>query len=100
MITREELRELSQFRFQDGTACAISFYFQPDPPHNKAHLEQLIYAKDLVRDAMREVLNNGKNTGAQADLEKVLSLAEQLHSVSPRAKAAFACGCKTGRSTG
>jgi peptide subunit release factor 1 (eRF1) len=92
MITREELRELSQFRLQDGAACAISFYFQPDPPHNKAHLEQLIYAKDLVRDAMREVLNNGKNTGAQADLEKVLSLAEQLHSVSPRAKAAFAYG--------
>ena len=92
MITREDLRELSQFRFQDGAPCAVSFYFQPSIPRNKAHLEQLVYAKDLVRDAMREVLSNGKDACAQADLEKVLSLAEQLNSESTCAKAVFAYG--------
>lgn len=92
MITREQLRELTQFRFDDGVNCAVSFYFQPQTPRNKAHLEQIILAKDMVREAMREVLHTGNDHCARTDLEKVLSLAEKLHSKSTRAKAVFACG--------
>jgi peptide chain release factor subunit 1 len=92
MITREEIRELIQFRFPNSANCAVSFYFQPETPRNKAHLEQIIYAKDMVRDAMREVLSNGNDDCARGDLERVLSLAEQLHSESHCAKAVFAYG--------
>src|SRR5262245_14243414 len=92
MITREDIRELAQFRLENGANCAISFYFQPETPSNKAHREQTIYAKDLVRDAMREVNSHGHDSCARADLERVLLIAERLQTESPRAKAVFACG--------
>jgi hypothetical protein len=94
MITREELRELSQFRFNENENCAVSFYFQPVPPRNKAHREESILAKDLVKSALRQVAADGNNHCAKADLEKILSLAEQLHGRQPRAKAVFAYGRK------
>ena len=61
MITREELRELSQFRFNENENCAVSFYFQPVPPRNKSHREETILAKDLVRNALRQVAANGND---------------------------------------
>ncbi len=51
MITREDIRELAEFQGSDAD-CAISFYFQPARPSNKAHREQAILAKDLVRQAL------------------------------------------------
>ena len=36
-ITREQIRELAEF--QDEQCCALSFYFQPAAPSNKAHKE-------------------------------------------------------------
>lgn len=92
MITREELRELAQFRFQNGDNCAVSFYFQPRPPRNKAHREEIIHAKDLVRSGLREVTGQGNEDCAKADLDKVLALAQELCSDRPRAKAVFAYG--------
>lgn len=92
MISREDLRELTHFRFQDSGKCAISFYFQPGTPRNKAHREQVIHVKEMVRDAMRSVMNDGNDACARADLEKVLALAEQMHKESPHAKAVFAYG--------
>ena len=53
MITREDIRELAEFQ-ADGADCAISFYFQPAPPSNRAHREQAILVKDLVQQALRE----------------------------------------------
>ena len=47
-ITREQLRELAEF--QDQKCCAVSFYFQPSTPRNKAHKEDAILIKDLVRE--------------------------------------------------
>ena len=90
MITREDLRELSRFRFNDNAPYAVSFYFQPGIPRNKAHSDQLVYAKDLVRDGMREVLSDGKNACAQTDLERILTLADRLNSEAKRAKAIMA----------
>jgi peptide subunit release factor 1 (eRF1) len=94
MITREDIRELAQFQFdeKDKEACALSFYFQPRPPQNKSHREEAILAKDLVRSAMRETEKNGKNGCARADLLRMLNVAENLHGHQTTAKAVFACG--------
>ncbi len=94
MITREDIRELAQFQFDDKESCALSFYFQPRPPQNKSHREEAILAKDLVRNAMREAEKNGKNGCARADLLRMLSVAETLHGHQNRAKVIFACGAK------
>jgi peptide subunit release factor 1 (eRF1) len=90
MITREAIRELAAFASDAG--CAVSFYFQPLTPTNKSHHQELIQAKDLARQALREAEKHGKNACARADLERVLALAEQLHGNHARAKAVFACG--------
>jgi len=91
MITREDLRELSQFRFNENEQCAISFYFQPSTPHDKSHREEAILAKDLVRNALRQ-LSFADGHCARADLERIVTLAEGLHGNNARAKAVFAYG--------
>ena len=55
MITREQIHELAQFEDQPG--CAMSFYFQPAAPRNKAHKEEAILTKDLAREALRHYGN-------------------------------------------
>ena len=68
-ITREQFRELAQF--QDGNSCAVSFYFQPSTPRNKAHREDTILIKDLVREAARILENKSL---ARADLDRIQAL--------------------------
>jgi peptide subunit release factor 1 (eRF1) len=91
MITREQMRELAQFKDAEH-ASALSFYFEPRTPQNKSHREEAILVKDLVREAQRGRERDGKNGAARADLERILSLAENLHGNQARAKAVFACG--------
>jgi hypothetical protein len=93
MITRENIRELAEFQ-GDGADCAVSFYFQPAPPSNKSHREQAILAKDLVRQALREVEKNGKNGSSRTDLQRILDLAGEWQGNRTRAKAVFACGSR------
>lgn len=93
MITREDIRELAQFQSDNNHACALSFYFDPRTPQNKSHREEAILVKDLVRNAMRETGKNWKN-GTRDDLERILTMAENLHGNQARAKAVFACGEK------
>jgi len=105
MITREQVHELAQF--EDQGACALSFYFQPAAPRNKAHKEDAILAKDLAREAMRqlEAKSNGKSgsknkyESARADLDRIVRLAQDLRGNGvrgngARAKAVFACGAQ------
>jgi peptide subunit release factor 1 (eRF1) len=92
MITREQIRELAEFECEKDSQCALSFYFQPQTPHSKAHREESILAKDLVRNAQREAEKEGKKNGTRADLERILDLAGSLHGNQTRAKAVFACG--------
>lgn len=94
MITRENIRELAQFHTDGHESCAISFYFEPTTPHDKSHREEFILVKDLVRNALQEVEKQGKNGGAKADLDRILTLAENLHGNQARAKAVFACGSR------
>lgn len=89
MIRREDIRELAEFESPQG--CALSFYFQPATPQNQSHREEVILAKDLVRNTLRAAEKNGKNGCARADLERIQELAENLRGNQGRAKAVFAC---------
>jgi len=91
MITREEIRELAQFRTTGEQGSALSFYFEPRTPQNKSHREETILAKDLVRKALREAEKNGNNGSTRADLNRILEMAENLHGNQARARAVFAC---------
>ena len=93
MMTRDELRELAQFHSDKGDECALSFYFQPQTPHNKSHREESILAKDLVRQAVRELKAKSKhkpNGCASHALERILQIAEGLPGSRAQAKAVFA----------
>jgi peptide subunit release factor 1 (eRF1) len=94
MITREEIRELTQFRTNGDEGWALSFYFEPHTPQNKSHREETILAKDLVRKALREAEKNSKNGSTRADLNRILELAENLYGNQARARAVFACGSR------
>jgi len=90
MITRDDIRELANFRSPEG--CAVTFYYQPSAPLNKSHREEAILVKDLIRNALREAEKNGKNGSTRSDLEKINSMVDPQHGSSGKAKAIFACG--------
>jgi peptide chain release factor subunit 1 len=88
-ISREQLRELAQF--QAEKSCAVSFYFQPSAPRNKAHKEDTILIKDLAREALRNLENRGMKECAKADIERVVRLSSELRTNGTHGKAVFAC---------
>jgi release factor family 10 len=100
-VTREQLRELAGF--QDPKSCAVTFYFEPSTPRNKAHKEDTILIKDLAREALRgldeksdkdtEVDKNTKvnKDCARADIDRILRMSGELRSNGTHAKAVFAC---------
>src|ERR1700687_4257566 len=91
-ITREQIRELAEF--QDQQACALSFYFQPSTPRNKAHKEDVILIKDLAREALHGLESQGRKDCARADMDRVLRLSGELRSNGTHGKAVFACAAK------
>lgn len=88
-ITREQIRELAEF--QDAKGSAVTFYFQPSTPRNKAHKEDVILIKDLAREALRSLESKGRNESARADMDRILNLAGDLRSNGTHGKAVFAC---------
>jgi len=90
-ITREQIRELAEF--QDAKSCALSFYFQPSTPRNKAHKEDTILIKDLAREALSRMESKGKNC-ARADIDRLLRLSGELRSNGTHGKAVFACAAQ------
>lgn len=93
-ITREQIRELAEF--QDDRSCAVSFYFQPSAPRNKAHREDTILIKDLAREAVSALENKNpenkkKVEAARTDIDRILRLSTELRSNGTHAKAVFAC---------
>ena len=88
-LSREQIRELAEF--QDVNSCAVSFYFQPATPRNKAHKEDTILIKDLAREAQHNLESKGKKEAARADLDRVVRLSGELRSNGTHAKAVFAC---------
>src|SRR5580698_2586425 len=101
-ITREQIRELAEFR--DAKSCALSFYFQPATPRNKAHKEDTILVKDLVREAVRSLESKSpdarekeskeKKDSVRADLDRILRLSGELRSNGTHGKAVFACSAQ------
>lgn len=91
-MTREQIRELAEF--EDEKSCALSFYFQPDTPRNKAHKEDAILIKDLAREAQRNLESKGKKDCARADLERIVQLSNELRSNGAHGKAVFACAAR------
>ena len=59
-ITREQIRDLAEFH--DAQSCAITFYFQPATPRNKAHREDTILVKDLAREALARIDSKRRKT--------------------------------------
>jgi peptide subunit release factor 1 (eRF1) len=98
MITREQIHELAQF--EDQGACALSFYFQPVAPRNKAHKEDAILAKDLAREALHQLESRGRGTdknkyeSARADLDRIVRLSQELRGNGAHAKGVFACSAQ------
>ena len=105
MISREQIHELAQF--EDHESCALSFYFQPTSPRNKAHKEEAILTKDLAREALRQLESKrlegkGKDKGrekdrsesARADIERIVRLSQNLRGNGVHAKAVFACSAQ------
>jgi peptide subunit release factor 1 (eRF1) len=90
MITRDDIRELANFRSPEG--CAITFYYQPSTPLNKSHREEVIQVKDMIRGALREAEKSGKNGSTRADLERISSMLDPARGNGGKAKAIFACG--------
>jgi peptide subunit release factor 1 (eRF1) len=94
MMTRDEIRELASFQADETKgACALSFYFQPDPPQDRSHRREAIVAKDIVKQALKSAAASGKNGFLHADLDRVLDLATNLRGNS-RGRAVFACSAQ------
>lgn len=91
-ISREQIRELAEL--QDEKSCAVSFYYQPSAPRNKAHKEDIILIKDLAREAMRNLEAKGKRECAREDIERVVRLSGDLRNNGTHGKAVFACAAK------
>ncbi len=93
-MTRDEIRELASFQADETKgACALSFYFQPDPPQDRSHRREAIVAKDIVKQALKSAAASGKNGFLHADLDRVLDLATNLRGNS-RGRAVFACSAQ------
>ncbi|HEY6337758.1 MAG TPA: hypothetical protein VIW68_04635 [Candidatus Sulfotelmatobacter sp.] len=88
-LTREQIRELAEF--QDAKCGAVSFYFQPETPRNKAHKEDTILIKDLVREALRKLESKGKKDGVRSDIERIERLSGELRNNGTHAKAVLSC---------
>ena len=95
MMTRDEIRELAAFHADETKgACALSFYFQPDPPQDRSHRREAIVAKDVVKQALKSAAAQGKNGSLHADLDRVLDLATNLRG-SAKGRAVFACSAQS-----
>ena len=93
-MTRDEIRELAAFQADETKgACALSFYFQPDPPQDRSHRREAIVAKDIVKQALKSAAATGKNGSLHADLDRVLDLATNLRG-NARGRAVFACSAR------
>jgi len=89
-MTRDEIRELAAFQADETKgACALSFYFQPDPPQDRSHRNQTILAKEVIKQVLKSPAAQGKNGSVHEDLDRVLELASRLH--GPLGKVVFAC---------
>lgn len=82
------LNKLSSIHSNNG--CAISFYFFPQHPQNKAHAEDRILLKDLLKEAKKKAENEGKQQ-ALTDLNRISDLVDRTAQNANQPVAVFAC---------
>src|SRR4051812_23962952 len=82
------LKKLSAIRSEQDSA--ISFFYFPETPDNKAHTRDRIVLKDLVRDAKKRAEAQGKKA-ALKDLDRLGDLADRLAHNGNVPLALFAC---------
>ena len=81
------LKKLSNIESNQG--CAISFFYFPEPPQNKAHAEARIRLKDVLRNAQKQAESQGRQQ-ALGDLRRIEELSDWLARNS-NPVAIFAC---------
>jgi peptide subunit release factor 1 (eRF1) len=82
------LKRLSSIHSAKSTA--ISFYYFPQTPQNKAHREDVILIKDILRDTRKRLEAVGTRA-ALPDLERISSVAEEWVRIGGAPRAIFAC---------
>lgn len=87
-ITGEELSGLAKFWSQRGDALSL-YYRAPAPPTELAHREELIYAKDKIKEALGKL--RGNSAADRADVERMLERVLEMKGNGRRAKIIFAC---------
>src|SRR3954463_15279105 len=91
MISRDTLRQLAEIESKSGHA--VSFFYQPPVARDRAHREEKILIKDLIRNASESLEKRGRNYGDQglrSDLARIASLGNQLRGNGAFSKAIFA----------
>lgn len=87
-ITADELKELAEFRSEHGDA--ISVYFKtPAPPTELAHREDVIHAKDKIKEALGKL--RAAAGADRRDIERVLETVAEMKGNGRRARVIFAC---------
>jgi peptide chain release factor subunit 1 len=69
---------------------AITFYYFPKTPQNKAHREQAIFLKDLIRDAKKRI-ESSANRQSLNDIERLSTRCETLARDGYQPLAIFGC---------
>jgi peptide subunit release factor 1 (eRF1) len=92
MISRDTLRQLAVIESKSGQA--VSFFYQPPVARDRAHREEQILIKDLVREASESLEKQGRRNndhGLRADLDRIATVGNQLRGNGAHSKAIFAC---------
>lgn len=87
-ITHEESKELAQFWSERGDA--LSLYFKaPAPPSQLANREDLIFAKDKIKEAMGTL--RGSSAADRSDILRIMETVAKMKGNGRRTKIIFAC---------
>lgn len=81
-------KELAQFWSPEGDA--LSLYFKaPAPPTELAHREDVIHAKDKIKQALGKL--RGNSAADRSDIERILERVADMKGNGRRARVIFAC---------
>lgn len=86
-ITTEDLKQLAQFWSDRGGA--LSVYFKTPAPTELTHREDVIYAKDKIKEALGTL--RGSFAVDRADVQRIVETVAEMKGNGDRAKIVFAC---------
>jgi rubrerythrin len=86
-MSAEEWKELAQFWRTEGDA--LSLYFKAPAPTELAHREDVIYAKDKIKEALGKL--RGNSAADRSDIGRILGRVAAMKGNGRRARVIFAC---------